>query len=88
MIAGCEQQLLDGVTDGFDRAVVAAGKFAHGAVEIGLASEQRSPVIEVVEVVIVVALLLEDLELDVFVIKVLIPGGRIPAGQGVTAKAG
>jgi len=60
----------------FRRAVVVGGEFLHGAFDVGLSPELAGTVVEQVEVVGVIALLLDDLELDVLIVQVVIESLR------------
>jgi len=74
---GGDHRLLDRLADLFLAAVLPRGQFPDSAVHIGLAPELRRAVVEQVEVVGIVAFLLDDLELDVLVVQVGIVAGRI-----------
>jgi hypothetical protein len=58
----------------FCRAVVSGGEFLDSAFDVGLSPELGGTVVEQVEVVGVVALPLDDLELDVLIVQVVIEG--------------
>ena len=75
LVAGGEHQLLDSYSELLGRAVVVGGELLHGAVDVGLSPELAGAVVEQVEVVGVIALLLDDLELDVLIVEVVIESG-------------
>lgn len=68
--AGSDHHLLNGLTELILAARVAGSQLTDGAVYIGLTPEDVRPVVEDVEVVGVIAFLLDDLELDVLVVQV------------------
>lgn len=74
-IIGCKHQLLYSAAELLGASVLAAGQFPYRAIDIRLAPQKRSPVIEEIEVVRVIALLLNDLQLHVLVIQSFVIGG-------------
>jgi hypothetical protein len=67
--------LLDCQSELVCRPVIAGSQFLHGSFDVGLAPQLAGAVVEQVEVVGVIALLLDDLELDVLIIQVVIESG-------------
>jgi hypothetical protein len=74
---GGDHHLLHRLPDLFLAAVLSRGQLPNRSVHIRLAPELGRAVVEQVEVVGVVAFLLDDLELDVLVVQVGIVAGRI-----------
>lgn len=67
-----DHELFDGSAELFRGAVLTAGQFSYGTVDIGLAPEQSGAVVEDVEVVGFVALVLNNLQLKIGVIQSLV----------------
>ena len=79
---GGDHHLLDRLSDLFLAAALAGSQLPDRPVHIGLAPQLTGAVVEQVEVVGVVAFLLDDLELDVLVIEI---GG---VGLGILVRKG
>jgi hypothetical protein len=67
--AGVQHHLLDGLAQLLLAAAVPGGQLAHRAIHVGLAPELGAAVLKQVEVVRIVAFLLDDLELDVLIVE-------------------
>jgi hypothetical protein len=83
-----KHELLNGSAELLHRTtLIACGEFSDSAIDIGLAPEQAGPVVEEVEVVGVIALLLNDLELNVLVIQSLVINGAVGIGEFESGRA-
>jgi hypothetical protein len=69
LLAAPDHHAFDGFAELIDGAIVAGGEFAGGAIDVGFTPQGGGVIVEDVEVVGVVAFVLDDLQFDVVVVE-------------------